>query len=145
MDNDASGREDQPARPIPQPSAESIAYWQAAAHDELQLQRCARCGAVQSLPRSVCQHCRAAELIWFRALGHGRVASFTHVERGPTPAFKTPYTLALIDLVEGSRLMLNLIGEDRLGVAIGDPIRIVFEARGDQGFKLPQARRLVQA
>jgi uncharacterized OB-fold protein len=73
------------------------------------------------------------------------VASFSIVHRGPTKAFKeiSPYVLALIDLEEGVRLMLNILGEDREQVAIGDAVEIIFEARGDEGFKLPQARRIV--
>ena len=76
------------------------------------------------------------------ASGRGRVASFTWVERGPSAAFREPYMLALIDLDEGVRLMMNILDAQPDAIAIGDPVRIVFEVRQPDGPILPQARAL---
>ena len=131
--------------PIPQIKADSRPYWDAAAKDELKLQRCSRCTAFQSIPRSHCADCHCEQLQWLTVPRQGTVVSFSIVHRGPSKAFKddVPYVLALVDLEVGARLMLNIRGDDRERVAIGDAVEIFFEARGDEGFKIPQARRKV--
>lgn len=131
-------------RPVPVPNADTAPYWDAAAREELCLQQCESCGAMQSVPRIACAACHGTRLAWRRASGRGQVASFSVVHRAPTKAFEDdlPYVLALVDLVEGVRLMLNIRGEDREHVAIGDLVEIFFEERGTEGFKLPQARRV---
>jgi uncharacterized OB-fold protein len=45
--------------------------------------------------------------------------------------------LALIDLSDGFRMMMNVVDCDPQDVAIGKPVRIVFEQR--EGQKVPQA------
>ncbi len=121
-------------------NADSMPYWEGAAAGELKLQRCEQCGAMQSIPRTRCAACHQADLTWITASGRGVVASYTWVERGPTPAFREPYMLALIDLEEGVRLMMNIVGHDKQTVAIGAAVRIVFESREADGTRLPQAR-----
>mgnify|MGYP003627205104 CR=1 FL=1 len=128
--------------PNPTPNADSAPYWEAAAAGQLRLQQCQHCGAMQSIPRAHCARCHRATLGWIQASGRGRVASFTWVERGPSAAFREPYMLALIDLDEGVRLMMNILDAQPDAIAIGDPVRIVFEARQPDGPILPQARAL---
>lgn len=129
--------------PIPRPNADSRPYWEAAQQDRLVLQHCAACGAPQAIPRSYCNVCHCADLDWRESSGRGKIASFSVVHRAPIKAFRDhlPYVLALVDMAEGVRLMLNVIGDDRLDTQIGDPVRIVFEPRGADGFKMPQAQR----
>ncbi len=129
--------------PIPRPNADTRPYWEAAQQDRLVLQHCADCGARQAIPRSYCGTCHSANLTWRDSSGIGRIASFSVVHRAPTKAFRDhlPYVLALVDMAEGVRLMLNVIGEDRLDTQIGDRVRVVFEPRGADGFKMPQVQR----
>ncbi|MNV61006.1 hypothetical protein D3C71_1534950 [compost metagenome] len=65
--------------------------------------------------------------------------SFTIIRRASDPAFAplVPYTVALIDLDEGPRMMANLLGANALSVKIGDRVQVTFEDRGD-GAMLPQ-------
>ncbi|SMO48582.1 hypothetical protein SAMN06265173_103194 [Thalassovita litoralis] len=129
--------------PIPTPNADTRPYWDAAQQGRLVLQHCSACGAVQAVPRSYCGACHSNALIWRESNRRGVIASFSIVHRGPTSAFRDhlPYVLALVDMTEGVRLMLNVIGTDRLDTQIGDPVEIVFEPRGAEGFKMPQAQR----
>ncbi|MGD9862397.1 MAG: Zn-ribbon domain-containing OB-fold protein [Pseudodonghicola sp.] len=129
--------------PIPTPNADSRPYWDAAQQERLVLQHCTACGAVQAVPRSWCGKCQSPDLTWRDSDRRGTVASFSIVHRGPTKAFRDhlPYVLALVDVTEGVRLMLNVIGDDRLETRIGDEVEIVFEPRGPAAFKMPQAKR----
>lgn len=132
-----------PALPIPPVNADSKPYWEAAAEERLVLQRCAGCGAHRFPPSRICPKCHDDDGAWVEVSGRGRIASFTVMRRAPTPAFaaRVPYVLALIDLEEGPRMMANIVGEDALEAAIGDGVEVCFEARGPDGFKLPQFRR----
>jgi len=107
------------------------------------MQRCAACGRLRFPPGYLCRECHGADSDWVEVSGRGTIASFTVMHRAPTPAYaaRAPYVLALVDLQEGPRMMANVIGEDALQAAIGDPVEVVFEARGEDGFKLPQFRR----
>ncbi len=123
---------------MPQATAETRPFWEGCAAHELRYQRCAQCGHVQAIPRALCAHCHATSLAWQRASGRGRVLSVTTVRRAPTPAFATPYAIALLDMEEGFRLMANVRGTHEL--AIGAPVRIVF--RDVDGGALPEAEAL---
>ena len=133
--------------PIPHPNHDTKPYWDAARDDRLALQHCTACNTVQAVPRSFCGNCQSTDLVWRDAARQGKIASFSIVHRGPTKAFKeySPYVLALVDITDGIRLMLNIVGDDRLEAQIGDPVEIVFESRGSDGFKMPQAKRSVSA
>lgn len=62
------------------------------------------------------------------------------MHRAPTAAFKEdlPYVIALIDLDEGFRMMMNWRGDDPATARIGDRVRVVFEANASP-WPLPQA------
>ncbi|MEZ5741336.1 MAG: OB-fold domain-containing protein [Burkholderiaceae bacterium] len=132
-----------PALPLPRLQADSARYWEAAANDRLHLQRCASCQAFQNLPRGHCVACGSTDMTWTPASGKATLASFSIVHRAPSAAWRTqvPYVLALVDLAEGVRLMLNVRTADPGSLQIGEALEIFFEPRGDTGFKLPQARR----
>jgi hypothetical protein len=95
-------------------------FTEGLAQGVLRYQRCERCGAAQRLARYACTACGETALGWHDARGTGRVFSVTEVKRAPTDAFKAlvPYTLVLVDLDEGARLM----GHAPAGLAIGDRV-----------------------
>ena len=75
----------------------------------LRYQRCAGCGAAQTGQRFACTACSSQQLAWCDAAGTGRVFSVTIVHRAPTDAWRAlaPYTLVLVDLDEGPRVMAH--------------------------------------
>jgi len=128
--------------PAPVSNADSEAYWEAAAREELVLKRCTACGMSHFPPRHLCPACWSVSLEWTKSSGKGVVYSFTVMQRAPMPAFgqRVPYVVALIDLEEGPRMMANILGDDALQTKIGDHVRVCFETRAG-GSKLPQFRR----
>jgi len=125
--------------PLPHPNGESRAFWDACADHRLTLARCTACDAVQFPPQNSCTACGGATGAPFEASGQGEVFTFTINHRAPGPAFaaRAPYVIALVDLAEGPRLMLNVINCPPEDVTIGMPVRITFEDRGEMA--LPQA------
>jgi hypothetical protein len=126
-------------KPIPAVTADTREFWDACGRGELMYQVCRSCARVQFYPRRHCAACQAVELEWRRSAGLGAVYSHTTVYRAPTPAFKAdvPYVIALVDLDEGFRMMVNILGCEPSAVAIGSRMRIVFRP-AEGGVALPQ-------
>jgi uncharacterized OB-fold protein len=117
--------------PICQPLIDGLA------RGEVRYQVCANCGGVQRLARHGCRCCGSARLDWRTAAGSGTVFATTVVARAPSPAFRplAPYTLALVELDEGARLL----GHAEPGIAIGD--RVTAEFFDHDGRTLVRFRR----
>ncbi|HWS74728.1 MAG TPA: Zn-ribbon domain-containing OB-fold protein [Quisquiliibacterium sp.] len=128
-----------PKPPIAVGNADTAPFWSGTARGELLYQRCRACGRTQFPPRRHCAHCQAGEPDWEISAGQGSVHSFTVVHRAPTAAFKddVPYTIALVDLDEGFRMMLNVLDSPPAELAIGSRVRIVYRPHGEA--MLPQA------
>jgi len=129
------GRESMPQseRPLPRPDELSRPFWQGCARSELLFQQCARC-AHRWLPASVvCPRCWSADVQWQPARGLGTVFSFAVYHRAYHPAFRSalPYTVAVIELEEGPRLVCNVVGIAPERVAIGMRVRVEFAPTGD--------------
>lgn len=118
------------ARPMPQATTETAAYWAATQEQRLVIQRCASCGHCQFYPRAFCIECLSERIEWINASGQGRIYSYTVCRIAPSPAFEArlPYVVALIDLDEGVRMLANLLDVELEEVAIGARVGVCFEA-----------------
>jgi len=114
--------------PISRPFVEGLA------RGVVRYQFCSACGAAQKLARYACRACGSTRLAWKDSAGGGTVFATSVVSRAPSDAFKplVPYTLVLVDLDEGARLM----GHADPGVAIGE--------RVSAGFFEHDGRRLIR-
>lgn len=86
----------------------------------LRYQRCDACASALTGQRYACSRCGSPRLAWCDAAGTGTVYAVSTVHRAPTEAFRAllPYTLVLVDLDEGPRVMAH----GAPGLAIGDPV-----------------------
>jgi uncharacterized protein len=116
-----------------QPAITSLSqpFFDGCRAGELRLQRCEGCGHWQFYPRIVCTACGGSVLRWLVACGQGRIASFTVVHRAISPAYDVPYVVALVDLVEGPRLMSHIVGAPTENIAVGAPVTVTFAAWSD--------------
>lgn len=98
-------------------SALSAPFFDGLEQGEVRYQVCLDCGTVQTLPRYACRRCRGPRLEWRKSAGRG-------VHRAPSRELSplVPYTLALVDLDEGARLL----GHAAPGVGIGDRVEVTF-------------------
>ncbi|MVW70990.1 Zn-ribbon domain-containing OB-fold protein [Bordetella sp. 15P40C-2] len=117
-----------PSRPLPRPDAQTRPFWEGCAQGVLRFQTCAACGSVQRVPRALCEHCQSDALNWRASAGIGKVLSLTTVHRAPLPAFKAmaPYVIAIVDMDEGFRLMVNATAEAAKSIAIDAKVQIGF-------------------
>ncbi len=120
---------DKPGKLIPIPTDETAEFWAGCRRRELRLQRCAACKQYQFPPQSFCRHCSGDEVSWVATSGRGKVLSCTIVHWSPNPAYAAdaPYSLALIQLDEGPRLLTNIVGCQPGEVRIGTEVAVVFE------------------
>lgn len=116
-------------KPVPVPDHVTGPFWEAAKQGRFLIQRCPGCGAHQFYPQSSCRRCLSEELEWMDAKGTGTIYSYTVIHRAPNRPFEpdVPYTVALIDLDEGCRMLSNIVDVDPEDVRVGMPVEVVFE------------------
>jgi uncharacterized OB-fold protein len=108
----------------------SAPFLEGLQRGEIRYQACMGCGAAQTLARYACRACGGRKLEWHTARGFGRVYSTTSVARAPSDEFRAlaPYTLAIVELEEGPRIM----GHATPGVQIGDRVFAHFFEFGER-------------
>lgn len=111
--------------PVPKPTAVSAPFWDATRRRELTMQRCESCDRLVWYPRFVCPHCGGSSLRWETLSGKGVVYAVSVHHRAALPALadKVPYSVVLVDLDEGVRLMSNVFGP---APAVGDPVEVAW-------------------
>jgi uncharacterized OB-fold protein len=95
-------------------------YARRNAAGELAYQRCAKCHAAVFFPRVLCPACGATELSWETSAGAGTVYSATTIFSRK----RDPYTVALVDLEEGFRLMTRIEEVEPDAQVIGRSVRV---------------------
>ena len=117
------------------------AYWEGCKRHELLMQKCSNCGTFRFPPREACNNCLSLDFDWTRVSGKGTVyASCVPVEPShPDLVGKPPYSIALVDLEEGPRMITNVVDCDPYEVNIGMPVEVVFEDLTDE-VTLPKFR-----
>lgn len=107
-------------------SALAAPFVEGLAQHTLRFQSCTACGHAQTLARYACANCASTRLDWKTARGTATVHSVTVVSRAPSDEFRelAPYTLVLVTLDEGPRLMAHATP----GVRIGERVAAGFFA-----------------
>ncbi|GII24721.1 Zn-ribbon domain-containing OB-fold protein [Planosporangium mesophilum] len=128
------------------PDAETKPFWDGIATGELRIQRCPACEKAVFYPRAVCPHCFDGEPIWIRAAGTGTVYSYTVAHRAFGEfAAQAPFTVALVDLDEGVRMMTRIVDARPGEVRIGARVRLEMTTLTPDGPQLPCFRLVEQA
>ena len=99
-------------KPLPVPDPLTKTYWESVKAHAMQMQQCDACNKFVFYPRNVCPHCGSRTLSWKPVSGKGKVYGFTISHQKGMPAFgeEVPYTIAVVELAEGVRMMTNLVG-----------------------------------
>lgn len=110
-----------------------VQEWQAhLAAGRLMLQRSRSTGQCVFYPRVAAPGTGAQDLDWVEASGRGTVHATTVVRRKPP---EPSYSVALIDLAEGVRLMSEVVDIAPETVTIGMPVRARID-HGEAGSRL---------
>ncbi|MEO3888254.1 Zn-ribbon domain-containing OB-fold protein [Nonomuraea sp. B5E05] len=121
-------------KPVPKPTPETQPFWDGTAAGELRIQRCQTCARHYFYPRPSCPHCGGDQVEWVRASGRATLYSYV-INHRPAPGFEddAPYTIAVVELEEGVRMMSNIVGVPSApeNLSLDMELRVVFEQRGD--------------
>lgn len=116
-------------RLVPNPTAESHAFWTGGQRGELLINRCHACGHFFHPPGPACWRCRSTDVAPEPVSGRATVAAYT-VNRQPwIPGLEPPYIVAMVELADEPdiRLITNIVGVSPDAICVGMPVEVFFE------------------
>lgn len=120
--------------PDPEPQADALPFWDAAAEGILRVPHCGPCDRIIWYPRGFCAECGSVDVDWIDLPGTGTVYA-TVVARKGQGAYRdhAPYCVAYVELdvpgdAPGPRVVTNVVDVDPTTVAIGDRVTARFDA-----------------
>jgi uncharacterized protein len=119
----------EPKRARPQPTPETAHFWDGTRAGELRLQRCDACSHVYFPPRPFCPACASRTVSVFAASGRAKLHSYVISHRA-VPGFTAPYSIAVVELDEGPRMMTNIVNcpQTPEALQLDMAVEVVFEA-----------------
>ena len=122
------------ATETPTPTLDVLRAEHRAALDDgrLAFQRCRACGCAWLPVREECPRCLVADHEWRDASGTGRLISWCVYHRTPLPDFqeRIPYTVFIVELAEGPRLISSPAAGTGGELRIDAPVELVVERDG---------------
>ncbi|MBM3672161.1 MAG: Zn-ribbon domain-containing OB-fold protein [Actinobacteria bacterium] len=118
---------------VPSPDNDTREYW-AGAHDRrLLIQRCTACGKAFFYPRPFCPKCWSEDVATEEASGEATLYTWSVVHVNDLPPFheRVPYVAAIVDLVEGPRMMTNVVDCDFDALRVGMALRVAYRELTD--------------
>jgi uncharacterized OB-fold protein len=122
-----------PTRFLPEPTPETRHFWEGALEGELRLQRCDECAHTYFPPRPFCPACASRSVSVYAASGRGTLHSYV-INHRPAPGFEAPYSIAIVELDEGPRMMSNIVDVEQTPEALelDMPLEVKFERVSDE-------------
>ncbi|MFT5693285.1 MAG: putative OB-fold protein [Oceanicoccus sp.] len=120
---------------IPVPTPETQHFWDAAKAGELKLQRCKACAHTYFPPRPFCPECASRNVEIYSASGKATLFSYVINHRAPK-GWDSPYSIAVVALEEGPRMMTNIINVEQTPEALelDMALEVCFEQVSDDIF-----------
>jgi uncharacterized OB-fold protein len=130
------------SRPLPIPSHLTEGFWEAARRHQLVVQRCDACGRLRHYPQYLCPNCYSGLWSWAPVEGTGTVYSYAIAHRAFHPAWsdRVPLAVVTVTLDEGIRMVSDLGPDETARVAIGLPVRVVFDDIDGSDITIPRFR-----
>lgn len=126
-------------RPRPAINRDNAFFFEALNEGKLAIQQCDGCNELRHPPVPMCPNCHSLEWHAEEMSGLGSVFSFVVLHHPVVPPFEAGYMVAVVELEEGPRIVMNLEGINKEDVEIGMPVTITPE-RMDADLVLPIAR-----
>ena len=120
-------------RPLPAITPETRHFWEGTRAGELRLQKCVACKHVYFPPRPFCPHCASQDVNVFRASGRATLLSYV-IHHRPVPGFVPPYSIAVVELEEGPRMMTNIVEVEQTPEALqlDMALEVVFQMMNEE-------------
>jgi uncharacterized protein len=113
---------------LPVVTPETMHFWEGTLEGELRLQKCLDCDEVYFPPRPFCPACSSRSIDVFPASGRATLYSYV-INHRPHPAFDGPYSIAVVELEEGPRMMTNIVNtiQKPENLLLDMAVQVVFE------------------
>lgn len=111
-------------RPVPQGDRDTAPFWEAQTEHRLTFQKCSDCDEIRYPVGPMCPECHSLAFEWVESSGRGTIYSYTVVRHQTHPAFAVPYTVALVEMEEGPRVVAELQGDGADSPKIGTAVRV---------------------
>ena len=119
-------------RPKPMMVPEAEFFWEGTRAGELRIQRCNSCETAYFPPRPFCPACSSRDVSVIKASGRATLYSFI-INHMPAPGYETPFSVGVVTLEEGPRMMCNIVDCEQTpeAITVDMPLEVTFEDRGD--------------
>jgi uncharacterized protein len=120
-------------QPLPDITDVNRPYWDGLVDGQLRFQSCTACGHNWLPAREHCPECLSDRPGWHVAQGAGKIVSWVVYRTAYAPhlATKIPYNVAIVELVEGPRMLTNILGApDGAGLTVGAQVQLVIQPEG---------------
>lgn len=126
-------------RPRPAINLDNEFFFAALNEGHLAIQKCQDCSELRHPPTPMCPTCHCLDWSPEKMSGRGEVFSFVIMHHPIVEPFEAGYVVAVIELEEGPRVVMNIEGIDAQQVEVGMKVDIAAE-RMDESLVLPIAR-----
>ncbi len=119
-------------RPLaPRESSFTSEFWSRLAVGEFASTKCTRCERLMFPPRQYCPVCWSKDMQWTNLSGLGKLYARTTIHAAPDMFQKqVPYSVGIIDLLEGIRLIATVIDEGEK-ISIDDSVQVLVLSYND--------------
>jgi uncharacterized OB-fold protein len=128
-------------KPLPIPNPDTSEFWGSCKKHQLLVQRCDSCHSYRYPPGPICPKCLSLDATWTKISGRGEVYTFCIARVPLRPGFEPdiPYTVGVIDLEEGVRMVSNIVDCRPEDIKIGMKVMVTFDDVTDE-ITLPKFR-----
>ncbi len=118
---------------LPTPDFETRPFWDACKQGRFLLRHCNGCGADHFYPRPFCPKCWSEDVEWKDASGRATLYTYSVVRVNDLPPFpqRVPYVAAVVELVEGPRVMTNIEDCPFDQLRVDMPVVVAYKAISD--------------
>lgn len=118
-------------RPRPPINGDNQFFFDELNAGRISVQCCDSCQELRQPPVPMCPLCHSLEWSPRHMSGQGELISYVVMHHPVRPPFEDGYIVALVELVEGPRLVMNLEGIEEGDVEIGMKVEVTVRAVED--------------
>lgn len=124
---------DRTRRPLPKSTPETDHFWEGTRNGKLLVQRCDACRELYFPPRPFCPACSCHDVTVEEMSGRATLYSYM-INHGRHPGIESPYSIAVVRLDEGVRMMSNIVNcaQTPEALEIDMALEVVFESFTDE-------------
>lgn len=125
-------------RPRPPINGDNRFFYDELKAGRVSVQGCSSCEELRHPPVPMCPSCHSLDWSPRQMSGEGELISYVVMHHPIVPPFQDGYIVALIELTEGPRLVMNLEGIAEDDIEIGMKVEVTAHAVDDE-LTLPMA------